>query len=106
MIMGTVPFDAGKVDTCRALASEIAADVQRYVDDHTTVGVERAILRAYGASGIVEGGIPIVNIAVDRYANAGLLGHGMAYFLGRAILAGARNPQEATERLAFSPELD
>jgi beta-lysine 5,6-aminomutase alpha subunit len=106
MIMGTVPLDARQVDRCRALASEIADDVQRYVDNHTTVGVERAILRAYGASGITEGGIPIVNVAVDRYAKAGLLGHGMAYFLGRAILGGARNPQEATERLAFSPEID
>jgi beta-lysine 5,6-aminomutase alpha subunit len=68
--------------------------------------VERALLRAYGACGIAGDGVPIVNVAVDRYAKAGLLGHGMAFFLGRAILGGARDPEEATERLAFSPELD
>jgi beta-lysine 5,6-aminomutase alpha subunit len=104
--MATVPLDAGKVERCRALASDIADDVQRYVDKHTTVGVERALLRAYGAGGIAGDGVPIVNVAVDRYAKAGLLGHGMAFFVGRALLGGARDPEEATERLAFSPELD
>jgi beta-lysine 5,6-aminomutase alpha subunit len=106
MIMGTVPLDLGKVDRCRELASEIADEVQRYVDHHTTVGVERAILRAYGAQGIAEGGVPLVNVAVDRYAAAGLLGHGIAYFLGRALVGGAGTVQEATERLAFSSEID
>jgi beta-lysine 5,6-aminomutase alpha subunit len=104
--MATVPLDIDKVRRCRTLASDIADDVQRYVDAHTTVGVERAVLRAYGAEGTVDDGIPTVNLAVDRYAKAGLLGHGMAFFLGRALLRGARDVQDATERLAMSPELD
>ena len=104
--MATVPMDVGKVALSRALAGDIADDVQRYIDAHTTVGLERAILRAYGAEGVDEEGAPLVNIAVDRYRQAGLLGRGMALFLGRALLAGANSPQEAAERLAFAPELD
>jgi len=104
--MATVPVDARQVERCRSLAGEIADDVQRYIDLHTTVGVERAILRAYGAEGIDGEGVPLVNIAVDRYAQAGLLGHGIAFFLGRALLAGAKTPQSAAEQLAFGPELD
>jgi beta-lysine 5,6-aminomutase alpha subunit len=64
--MGTVPIDARKVARCRELAGEIATDVQRYIDAHTTVGVERTVLRAYGADGVDDQGVPLVNIAVDR----------------------------------------
>ena len=104
--MGTVPMDAAKVARCRALAGEIADDVQRYIDAHTTVGVERTILRAYGADGVDDQGVPLVNTAVERYREAGLIGRGIAFFLGRALLAGAASPQDAAERLAFAPELD
>jgi beta-lysine 5,6-aminomutase alpha subunit len=104
--MATVPMDVRKVARCRELAAEISADVQRYIDSHTTVGVERAILRAYGAEGIDHQGVPLVNAAVDRYRNAGLLGRGIAFFLGRALLAGATSIQDAAERLAFAPDLD
>jgi beta-lysine 5,6-aminomutase alpha subunit len=104
--MATVPMDPVKVARCRALAGEIADDVQRYIDAHTTVGVERTILRAYGADGADDQGVPLVNTAVARYHEAGLLGRGMAYFLGRALLAGADGPQEAAERLAYGPDVD
>ena len=104
--MATVPVDAHKVARCRALAGEIAADVQRYVDAHTTVGVERTILRAYGAEGVSGEGVPLVNAAVERYREAGLLGRGISLFLGRALLAGAASTQQAAEQLAYGPKLD
>lgn len=104
--MGTVPIDAAKVARCRELAGDIAADVQRYIDAHTTVGVERTVLRAYGADGVDDQGVPLVNTAVDRYRDARLLGRGIAFFLGRALAAGATSIQDAAERLAFGPELD
>src|SRR5580692_5683674 len=89
----------------RTLAGEIADDVQRYIDAHTTVGVERTILRAYGADGVDDQGAPLVNTAVERYREAGLIDRGISFFLGRALLAGARTVQDAAERLAFGPEL-
>jgi beta-lysine 5,6-aminomutase alpha subunit len=104
--MATVPMDTGKVARCRALAGEIADDVQTYIDRHTTVGVERTILRAYGADGVDDQGAPLVNTAVERYREAGLLGRGIALPLGRALLAGAANPLDAAEQLAFAPEID
>jgi beta-lysine 5,6-aminomutase alpha subunit len=104
--MATVPMDVGKVARCRTIAAEIATDVQRYIDAHTTVGVERTVLRAYGAEGVDDHGVPLVNIAVDRYREAGLLGQGIAFFLGRALLANATSVQDAAERLAFGLEID
>src|SRR6476619_3444592 len=94
-----VPMDEAKVARCREIAANVADDVQRYIDAHTSVGVERTILRAYGIDGVDDQGAPLVNIVVDRYAKAGLLGRGSSYFLGRAMLAGAGGLQEAAERL-------
>jgi beta-lysine 5,6-aminomutase alpha subunit len=104
--MATVPMDERKVATCRALASEIADDVQRYIDKHTSVGAERTILRSYGVEGVDDQGAPLVNVAVERYQKAGLLGRGISYYVGRALLAGARSVQDAAEHVAFAPELD
>jgi beta-lysine 5,6-aminomutase alpha subunit len=104
--MASVPVDLRKVERCRELAGEIAEEVQRYIDAHTTVGVERAILRAYGAEGTDDLGVPLVNAAVERYRATGNLGRGIAFFLGRALLTGARTVQDAAERLAYSPDVD
>jgi beta-lysine 5,6-aminomutase alpha subunit len=104
--MLTVPMDETKVRRCRELAASVADDVQRYIDGHTSVGVERTILRAYGVDGVDDQGAPLVNLVVDRYAKAGLLGRGISFFLGRALLAGAKDLQDAAERLAYGPDLD
>jgi beta-lysine 5,6-aminomutase alpha subunit len=104
--MATVPMDERKVAECRALASDIADDVQRYIDTHTSVGAERTILRSYGVEGADDQGAPLVNVAVERYQKAGLLGRGISFYLGRALLTGARSVQDAAERLAFGPEID
>ncbi len=104
--MLTVPMDTMKVARCRELAGAVADDVQSYIDAHTSVGVERTILRAYGVDGIDDQGAPLVNVVVDRYAKAGVLGRGISFFLGRALLAGAADLQDAAERLAFGPTLD
>ncbi|HQY63648.1 MAG: D-lysine 5,6-aminomutase subunit alpha [Myxococcales bacterium] len=104
--MATVPMDTEKVAGCRALAAGVADDVQRYIDRHTSVGVERTILRSYGVDGVDDRGAPLVNVAVERYQKAGVLGRGISFFLGRALLAGADDLQDAAERLAFGRDLD
>jgi beta-lysine 5,6-aminomutase alpha subunit len=100
-------MDPKTVDACRAIADEVAADVQRYIDRHTSVGVERTILRAYGAEGVDDRGAPIVNVAVDRYHKEGLLGRGISFFLGRRLIADPKSSvQDAIEHLAYAPDLD
>ncbi len=99
--MATVPVDPKLVDECRAYAAEVADDVQRLIDGHTTVGVERTVLRSYGIVGADQEGTPLVNVLVDRMHKAGLTGRGVAYFLGKALLDGAASVQEAAEALAY-----
>jgi beta-lysine 5,6-aminomutase alpha subunit len=87
-----VPLDRDKLAHCRELAGKIAADVQTYIDAHTSVGVERAVLRAYG----VNAGDNNINRVVDKLAQRGELGRGVAFFLGSEIASGrASDPNEA-----------
>jgi beta-lysine 5,6-aminomutase alpha subunit len=102
--MAKVPVDHRIVASCRELAGRIADDVQRFIDAHTTVGVERTTARAYGVDGVDDQGTPLVNLLVDRCQQQGLLPRGIAFFLGRAVAAGARSINEAAERLAFGPD--
>lgn len=105
--MAKVPVDIDVVAQCRALASDIALDVEGMIERHTTVGVERTVARAYGVEGADGEGTPLANALVDRLQRRGLTGFGAAYFLGRSIVdRQASNIQEAAEALAFGDEIE
>ena len=100
--MYPLPIDAQIVDECRDLAARVAGQVQLFINDHTTVSIERTVLRAYGIDGADDEGVPLVNRCVDRYKAAGLLDHGVARFLGMALARRpGLTPQEAAEELAY-----
>jgi beta-lysine 5,6-aminomutase alpha subunit len=100
--MHPLPIDHKTIDQCRDLAAQVAAKLQAFIDGHTTVSIERTVLRAYGIDGVDDEGVPLVNRCVDRLKAAGLIDRGAAFFLGLALL---RNPslsmQEAAEELAY-----
>ena len=104
--MANVPLDQAKVDRCRELAAAVAADVQTFIDTHTTVGVERTILRSLGVDGLDGEGVSVVNRVVDRLHGAKVLGRGVCTFLAHELAAGAESVQEAAERIAFSDDAD
>jgi beta-lysine 5,6-aminomutase alpha subunit len=104
--MQPLPIDQGVVDECRALAGQVADGVQAFIDQHTTVSIERTVLRAYGVDGADGQGVPLVNSAVERVQKAGGLGRGVATFLGRALARGAKTPQEAVEGIAYGDPTD
>jgi beta-lysine 5,6-aminomutase alpha subunit len=99
-----LPIDDRVVDECRALAGRIADGVQQFIDLHTTVSIERTVLRAYGVDGADAEGVPLVNAVVDRLRQAGRLGLGVAWHLGSEVARRHVSAQEAAERLAFDPE--
>jgi beta-lysine 5,6-aminomutase alpha subunit len=104
--MAVVPLDERTVEECRRIAGAIAGDVQRYIDGHTSVGVERTIVRAFGIEGVDDQGVPLVNVLIQRLHEKKALGRGASYYIGRELLRGARGVQQAAERLAFGPEID
>src|SRR3954470_23196890 len=100
--MQPLPIDPAIVDECRSLAARIVDPVQRFIAAHTTVSIERTVLRALGVDGADAEGVPLVNTAVDRLVAAGRLGDGAAHAVGWLMANGhAQGPQDAVESIAY-----
>lgn len=93
------------VDQARASAARVAADVQGFIDRHTTVAVERAVCRLLGIDGINEVEVPLPNILVNHLMEKGVLGTGAAFYIGNAMLELKLSPQEIAEGVSRG-ELD
>ncbi|HAE22640.1 MAG TPA: D-lysine 5,6-aminomutase subunit alpha, partial [Spirochaetaceae bacterium] len=67
-----------RVDYARQLAQRITAPVAAFIDNHSSVTVERASLRLAGADGANADGVPVANLVVDqiRAADPALLEDG------------------------------
>lgn len=96
------------VQKARKSAQNIALDTQEFINKHTTVAVERTILRLLGIDGVDEFNVPLPNVVVDNIKNSqktGGLGLGAAYYIGNAMLNTNLTPQEIAEKVA-KDELD
>ena len=96
------PVDADKAKEARALARRIAEDVQRFINHHTTVSIERTVLRALGFSAVDGSGTPVVNQVVDEIARRGQLAAGAASWLAHAMKRTDRGPAELCAMIASS----
>jgi len=76
------------VATARRLASQVAEPVIGLARSHTTVSVERAVLRLAGLSGAADDGTPWVNRLVDAVAAGVGIGHGVALPVWDALARG------------------
>src|SRR5438477_4606959 len=103
--MSQLFVDADKIARARDLARSAANGVQAFIDRHTTVSIERTVLRLLGISGEGTRGAPLANLMVDRLRDAKVLHKGAAYWLGRALRAApGKDPLHAIERAAAHPE--
>ena len=83
--MASLNLNKEKVDKARSLAVKIASDTQRFIDQHTTVSVERTVCRLLGIDGVDDFGVPYPNVIVDHVLRAGKLEYGVSTFLASAI---------------------
>ena len=74
------------VDQARSSAAKVAKDVQGFIDLHTTVTVERAVCRLLGIDGVNDVEVPLPNVLVDHLVEKGVLGAGVAFYVGNAML--------------------
>lgn len=93
-------LDKGLVDEGRRAAQSIAEDVQKFIDEHATVTVERTILRLLGVDGIDEVDQPLPNVVVNHIKEGGGLETGAAYWVGNAMVATGKTPQEIAEAVS------
>lgn len=103
--MSKLGLDFEKVAKARKLAKNIADDVQGFVEQYTTVAVERTLCRLIGIDGIDENQVPLPNVVVDTLKDAGVLGEGVLFFIANAMIATGLNPQQIAEQVAKG-ELD
>ncbi|MBU1092936.1 MAG: lysine 5,6-aminomutase subunit alpha [Firmicutes bacterium] len=93
------------INECRTYATEIATQVQSFIEKHTTVSVERSILRLLGVDGVNDFGAPLVNVVVDHLKNKADLSLGVCHYISYAIHELNISPQEIAVRVS-SNKLD
>ncbi len=98
-------IDFGKVARARQIARDIADGVQQFAGGYTTVAVERTLCRLLGIDGVDENHVPLPNVVVDDLKMKGVLGHGVLYWLGNAVVQTGQTPGALAVRIAAG-ELD
>lgn len=93
-------LDFELVKKSRFFARNIANDIQKFIDKHTTVAVERTILRLLGIDGVDELGVPLANVVVESIQKSGAIGNGVAIYVGNAIVSKGFNPQQIAEMVS------
>jgi len=92
-------IDRKAVARCRKSAAAIAEPVQAFIERHSTVSVERSILRLLGVDGVDAAGAPVPNAVVESLEAADLA-QGSTLAFGRALAKTGLAPAELGERLA------
>ena len=98
-------LDFTKVAHAKDVARKIADDVQKFVEQYSTAAVERTLCRLLGIDGVDANTVPLPNVLVDEIKDKGVLGEGILFFLGNAIVETGMNPQQIAEKVAVG-ELD
>jgi len=92
-------IDQNLVLKARRLAKDIVDELTPFILSHSTVSVERTVLRLLGINGVDPEGIPLPNVVIENLRNQGLLDEGAARILAKACLHFKSDPQTLAERL-------
>ena len=92
--MSKLGLDKNLISKARNSARNVALDVQAFIDDHTTVAVERTVCRLLGIDGVNSVEVPLPNVVVDHLVENKLLPMGAAFMLGNGMLELSLSPLE------------
>lgn len=79
-------LDFELVKEARGYAKKIALDMQKLIEKHSTVSVERTIVRLLGVDGVDSIDRPLPNVLIDHIKKNNGLSSGIAFWLGNALL--------------------
>jgi beta-lysine 5,6-aminomutase alpha subunit len=92
-------IDRASVDRCRELAAAIVAPVEAFIAGHSTVSVERAVLRLIGVDGVTLEEVPLPNAVLDALGPARRAG-GVALPFGQALAETGLEPAALAQEIA------
>ncbi len=96
--MSKLNLDRDQMDQCRTLAQAVVAPVQRYIDYHSTLSIERSVLRLFGVEGNGSH-LPVVNEIVDQLDRR-KLSLGVAYWFCKALVLHPKlNPSQLAQEV-------
>ncbi|MCG8337189.1 MAG: lysine 5,6-aminomutase subunit alpha [Proteobacteria bacterium] len=98
--MATLSLDQKQIERVKGSAYDIAEGIQKHIDSHSSVSVERTVLRLYGVDGTTEDGTPLPNKIVDQIQEEKGLGSGVSAFFSKAMLISGRDAQVTAELLS------
>jgi len=101
--MAHLTLDPALIEQCRKFASSIAKPIDALIQTHTTVAIERAVLRLLGVEGAVEQGgqwFPEVNIIVEDLRRENALGQGVLHWFINGMIQTRMTPTELAKATA------
>lgn len=78
-------LDRDQIDQCRELSEKIVHPIQKYIDLHSSIAVERSVIRLLGMNGSNENGLPYPNLILEKLDRR-KLSQGIATWIGAAKL--------------------
>ena len=98
-------LDFKRVEQAKQVSKNIADEVQKFVNNYTTVAVERTLCRLMGIDGVDANEVPLPNLVVDSIKEKNVLGQGVLFYLGNAVIETGLTPQAIAEKISAN-ELD
>ena len=98
-------IDFNRVSYAKGVSKQIADNVQEFVNDYTTVAVERTLCRLVGIDGVDSNGVPLPNVVIDEVSSKGVLSQGILHFLGNAVINTGLSPEVIAQKMGEG-ELD
>jgi beta-lysine 5,6-aminomutase alpha subunit len=95
--MAQIPLNPKQIDRLKQLAREIADQVQKFISKHSSVSVERTVLRLYGVDGVDSHNIPLPNSLVEILREKERLRSGVSRYFAAAMLASGEDAQITAE---------
>ncbi|MGC2131349.1 MAG: lysine 5,6-aminomutase subunit alpha, partial [Candidatus Aquilonibacter sp.] len=92
-------IDRALVARCRELAAAITSPVSEFIAAHSTVSVERSVLRLLGVDGVGPDEIPVPNMILDALT-PDERSRGVALWFGKALADTGLDPYALGEACA------
>lgn len=95
--MAEIRLNPEQIGRLKGMADEIAEQVRQFVAKHSSVSVERTILRLYGVDGVDREGTPLPNRLVDILGEKKGLESGVSRPFAATMIASGRDAQTTAE---------